>query len=343
MVRKQPDNRRNFWDNIGKPVQGGGDPLQQVGLDWEPVAVPIPYEHQGTRRVSQSFKILINSKTGQDIAPCSGTWEVVGNREFYNVVQRSLDEVGGTIARGGYMHGSKSSLRMGDRCVFFVSDEIPELGFALYNDDVEEAHSSRIIFYNHHSPGCGMGVKVVVIRKVCTNGMIRTGIKSGLQVSHTAKGVEQYRQADKVIQEYKELIQKQRSQLEALAKVQISDSEAMEHFINFAGDKKKTVDEQPIQVRTMQAIYDGSAAHLMEDLGVDLSLNEYTNGTAYGVLQSVTAYYSHFKGGFSSVESAIKSKVFTESATSVDSALNSLARAYLPKQKDKVIQTVRAW
>ena len=343
MVRKQPDNRRNFWDNIGKPIAGQGDPLQQVGLDWEPVAVSIPYEFQGTRRVSQSFKILINSQTGQDIAPCSGTWQPFGNREFYNVVQRSLDEVGGDVARGGYMHGSKSSLRMGDRCVFFVSNEIPELGFALYNDDVEEAHSSRLIFYNHHSPGCGMGVKVVVIRKVCTNGMIKTGIKSGLQVSHTEKGIQEYRQADKVIQEYKDMIQKQRSQLEALAKVHITDAEAMEHFISFAGDKKKAVDEQPIQVRTMQAIYDGSAAHLMDDLGVDLSLNDYTNGTAYGVLQSVTAWASHFKGGYNSIESAIKSRVFTDTASTVDSALNSLVRAYLPKQKEKVTQSVRAW
>lgn len=337
------DKRSAFWHNVGRPINASGDPLSQVGLDWEPIVVPMRYDFHGGQRISQGFKILINSKTGKDIAPCSDSWQPLGNREFYNLVVRSLDQVGGSVARGGYMEGSKSSLRLGDRCVFFVSDEIPELGFSLYGDDVEEKHSSRIIFYNHHSPGCGMGVKVIVIRKVCTNGLVKTGIKNGLRVSHTNKGIETYRQSDKVIQEYQELIQKQRVTFEELAKVTVSSGEAYDHFVAIAGDKKKSADEQPIAVKTLQDIYDGSAARIMEDLGVDLSVNDYTRNTAYGVLQSVTAYYSHFRSGFNSVESAIKSRVFTDSASVVDSAYNSLVRAYLPKQKDKVSQSVRAW
>lgn len=337
------DKRKNFWNSVGQPIGEGSDSLKEIGLDWEPVAVPIPYEFQGSRMLSSDFRFLINNKTGQGIAPCSDTWQPLGNQEFFNIVRRSLDEVGGTVARGGYSHGAKSSLRLGDRCVYFVSNEIPELGFALYDDDVEEAHSSRLIFYSHHSPGCGMGVKIIVIRKICTNGMIRTGIRSSLHVAHTAKGLEDYRQASNLLLDYKELIQKQRSQLEGLAEVQVTEKEALEHFIAIAGDKKKSAEEQPISVATMQAIYDGSASHVMDDLGINLSVNDYTHGTAYGVLQSVTAYYSHFKGGYSSVDSALKSRVFAESANTIDSAFNSLARAYLPKQREKQGQAVRAW
>jgi hypothetical protein len=335
-------DRRNFWNNIGKPLDPASfvDPLEQMGLDWEPIVVPIHYEAMGIRRTSQAFKILVNSKTGQDIAPCSDTWELVNNRKFYNIARRSLEELGGSISRGGYMHGAKSSLRVGDRCVFLVSDEIPELGFALFNDDVEESHSSRILFYNHHSPGNGIGAKVIVVRKICTNGMVKTGIKAGITKAHTVKGVADYADVGETMKLYKTLIASQVKQLEALAKVKVSDAEALDHFISFVGSKKKGIDEQPIQVRTMQAIYDGSASHLMDDLGVNLALNSYTAGTAYGVFQSVTAYYSHFKGGHSSIESAIKSRVFNEGAAGVDAAFSSLARAYLPKQKDKVIQSV---
>jgi hypothetical protein len=334
-------DRRNFWNSIGKPVDPT-NPLASIDLDWEPLSIPLTYEIGETRRISQQFRILVNSKTGKDIAPCSDNWTPLGNRQFYDTATRSLAELGSSVSRGGYLHGSKSSLRMGDRCVFLVSDEIPELGFSLYNDDVDEAHSSRIVFYNHHAPGSGMGIKIIVVRKICTNGLVRTGVKNGLNLAHTSKGVEAYRTADKQLQQYKEMIAAERQKLEALARVKVSEADALSHFVDFVGDKKKALAEQPVSVRTMQSIYNGEAAHVMEDLGIDLSLNDYTNGTAYGVAQSVTAYYSHFRGGYTSAESAIKSRVFTDAASAVDSALNSLARAYLPKQKQKgaVIQPV---
>lgn len=322
-------DRTTFWETIGKPLSQGN--LKEIGLDWEPTVVPFSYGHEGRSLQSSSFRIIKNSITGKEIAVCGADWRPFGNQEFYNLASRCLSEFGSSVARGGYIEGSKSSLRSGDRCVYLISGEVPELGFSLFDDDVEESHSCRLIFYNHHTPGCGMGIKAVVVRKTCANGMIGVGNVVGLKANHTAHGVSKYRDASSSLQVYKDALQARKSQLEALVEVEVDDEIALKHFRAIAGDKKKPLDEQPIAVQTMHAIYDGSAGQLLDDLGVNLRVNDYTNGTAYGVAQAVTAYYSHFKGGYTNADNAIKSRVFSDVAASTSKCLDSLSRAYLPK------------
>lgn len=323
------DTRIAFWEKLGRPIQSDSiNPLQQANLDWEPITASYDIKMpDGSRRPGSDFRILINSKTGSELSPCSPGWQPLGNREFFNITKRSLESLHSRITRAGYVHGANSSLKLGDRCVFFVSDEIPELGFALYDDDVEEKYSSRLFFYNHHSPGCGLGCKLIVIRKVCANGAISTGITQTIKLSHTSSGVDKYRENGSLLDKYKEIIQSKKASYQALSEVAVSDSDAMDFFATIAGDKKKS-GQQQIVPRIMQSIYTGAAKDLMSDLGINLAPNDYTKGTAYGLAQAVTAYYSHF-GTFNSSDSAIKSRVFNDTVKAVDNAFDSLSRLYL--------------
>ncbi len=331
----QTRQRRAFWNKIGNSAEGttGREALQRFGLDWEPVIVPIDYKMNGTTMKSKNFRLLVNNKTGQDLCPISGTWQPLGNREFYNRANAAIEGFGGIIDRGGYLHGSKSSLRTGERCAFLISNEVPELAFALY-DDHKEGYASRIVFYNHHNPGCGIGARLITIRYICINGMVSKALHSVVQASHTKIGVEDYRKVEKELQIYKDLILSQKLVMQELVNVPVSVDEARDHFINWVGDKHKKTEDQPIAVKMLEAIYDGTAAQMMneslENVGADLSLNDYTNGTAYGVLQAVTAYETHLRGGFNSTETAIRSKVFSSANTS-QKAYDSLTRLYVPQ------------
>lgn len=336
---KKTDKRQSFWESIGKPITDKESALAKMGLDWEPQVVPIKYEIGGVNRVEKDFRLLVNNRTGQTLSPCSNGWKPLGNKEFYGIVKKALEAVGSRAARGGYSHGARTRLQLGDRCVYFISDEIPELGFALYNDDVEEKHSSRLIFYNHHTPGCAMGVRAVVIRKICSNGLIKTGVRTGLTAVHTTAGVDTYRQATKIVEQYREIIKRQQSISEQLARIKISPDEATEHFVNFMGGAKKQIRTTSHQVCLLQSIYDGSASDVLEDQGVDLGLNDYTNGTAYGVLQAATAYNSHFTVS-QTLDSAIKRQIFNKGTSSIDAMTNSLAIAYLPsREREKLART----
>lgn len=352
ILQVQANRHRAFWNNLGNPSEGltGKKALERFGLDWEPQAVPIEYKVDGCNFISKDFRLLINSKTKQTLCPITTTWQPLGNREFYNRAEAAIGAFGGNIDRGGYLHGSKASLRTGERCAFLISNEVPELAYELFGDR-DEGYITRIVFYNHHSPGSGIGAKLVSIRWICINGMVSTAQSSTVQAAHTKAGVEEYRAVEKELAGYKLLIYKQKTTMEHLAQTEVSISEAREHFINLVGNKKQKEGDQPIAVKVLEAIYDGSAVNMLneslEDVGADLSLNDYTNGTAYGVLQAVTAYQSHLRGGYSTPENAIRSKVFTDSAALSQKAYTSLSRLYVPqhvlKQQNQQSVGVRAF
>lgn len=336
---------RSFWDSMGKAANGltGDRALERFGLDWEPIPVPISYDYAGSRLKTTDFKLIVNSKTGQPICPANSTWKPLGNREFYQRARSSFEEMGGVVDRGGYIHGSKGSFRMGDRCAFLISNEMPDLSFALF-DDKQERFVTRLIAANHQSPGSGISVRAIAIRGICSNGMVFTSSDRLIKAAHTEAGIEDYRTVKSQTSRYQDLIHSKRSRLEELAQVQLSRQEAREHFVNLVGNKKLKDEEQPFQVRALEAIYDGDAASLFEDRGIDLSVNDYTNNTAYGVLQAVTAYQTHFKSNYASPGNAIRDKVFQNSLST--KIMSSLERAYLPnhlRQSNSQRQSVRAF
>lgn len=331
-------NSKSIWDKLGATYSG----LESVGLDWEPCLYPIETTlPNGKKLIESDYKIVRNSKTMQAIAACSGTWQPLGNREFEAIAKTGIEAVGGTLEKGGYLHGAKNPVRTGDRTVFFVSGELPDLGFAIHGDELE-VYSSRLFFYNHHQPGRGLGCKLICVRKICSNGMIAKTTKLGVAIRHTQSGVERYRQSQQNVSVFTKAIASYKEVSEALATQQVSDEEAFDFFVEIEGDKKKGKAEQPLPVKIMHEIYQGLAVGLLDDRGVDLSLTDYTNHTAYGVLQAATGYYSNLRPS-SSLESFLKSSVLTDGSSRSELLLGSLVRAYRPKMKVAQTQTVAAW
>jgi hypothetical protein len=77
----------------------------------------------------------------------------------------------------------------------------------------------------------------------------------------------------------------------------------------------------------MIGIYKNEYQDLKE--GVDLSVNEYTEGTAYGILQSVTGYYSHIKA-YGSSDSRLRNQLMS---TATEAIQGSLVRAFIPRSR----------
>lgn len=308
-----------------------GSTLEELGLDWEPESVVAQYEFQGVRRKAQNIHLIVNNETGKPIAAASADWKPLGNKEFFQRSKKAFDSINVKIERGGYIEGARQSLKGGDRCSFLISSNVPQLGYALFGDEKEVFHS-RLVFYNHHHPGFGMGAKLHVVRLICKNGMVANEIIKSDVFSHTEKGVEKHKAAFSKLFGFEKVVKYMQLQQEALIEAKISDDDAIDFFIKKFGEKEKELHEQPTAVRTLTALYQGEYPSNTE--GVDLNTNEYTTGTAYGLLQSVAAYYTHVKG-YGSSDSKVRNQLFL---TPIQKIENSLVRAFVPRSRQEYIQ-----
>ena len=308
-----------------------GSTLSQLGLDWEPQSVIAQYDFNGIKRKASNIHLIINGKTGEPLAAASSDWKPLGNRDFFSRSQKAFAKAGVSIERGGYSHGAKQSLRSGDRCVFLISEDVPQLAYNLFDDDKEVYHS-RLVFYNHHHPGFGLGAKLYYTRLVCKNGAIASRVVKGNVFAHTEKGVEKHKAAISNLFGFERIIIQNKFEQEALAQTKIDDDDAIDFLVKNYGEKDKELKEQPTAIRTMVGLYHGDYSRINED--VDLGINEYTQNTAYGILQSVTAYYTHLKT-YGSSDSRIRNQLFLNPAQSLQ---NSLIRAFVPRSHQEHIQ-----
>lgn len=315
---------KTFWDTLGKEYRG----IRSVGLDWEPLSLPVQTVLNGKILTETEFRIIRRSDTMEAIACTSGSWKPLGNKEFEAIASNEIRQMGGHIERGGYLHGAKTAAKTGDRAVFLVSSDLPALGFALFGSQLE-VFTTRLFFYNHHCPGRGLGVKVFCVREICSNGLVTTSVKEGLLVAHTASGLDGYRKAKATAEIFAEAIASTKDTFQGLAEHTVSDSEAFEHFVEIEGSKRLSAQKQPLAVKIMQEIYQGVAANLLSDREVNLQLTDYTNHTAYGVLQAMTAYNTHFRPSRSQ-GGAIKQNILVETKSKSELMLNSLVSAYPP-------------
>jgi hypothetical protein len=355
ITHKASDPRQSEWEKMGKPITSTRprQMLKECGLDWEPTIVPTMYQYLGTTKTSETTKLLVNSKTGEEISAISSKWVPMGNRDFLNKTIRLLETIGlgaENIARGGYSHGSSTVPRVGDRCSFLLSDEIPELGFNLFGDK-KEYHSTRLMALNPQYVGAAISVKLITVRLVCLNGMVSTGVGNDiLNVYHNSKSIKNMSNQD-VLVKNKQLIEIRRLVLEELAKVKISKEEAIEHFVELVGDRSRAINDQPVAVKILERIYNGAPVDTSVAIeeGVDLSLNDYTHNTAYGVVNAVTAYMTHVRGRSNPNYNPVKVQNFSNVAP-VTKIMSSLERAYVPKHlwqqeqlKATQAQSVRAF
>lgn len=308
-----------------------GSTLSELGLDWEPQSIIAQYDFNGVTKKASNIHLIVNGKTGEPLAPASSDWKPLGNKEFFNRSQKAFATAGVSIERGGYSHGAKQSLRSGDRCVFLISDDVPQLAYNLF-DDKKEVYHSRLVFYNHHHPGFGLGAKLYYTRLVCKNGAIASRIVKGNIFSHTEKGVEKHKTAIANLFGFEKVIIQNKIEQEALAETKIDDDDAIDFLIKSYGEKDKETKDQPTAVKAMINLYRGQYSRINED--IDLGINEYTQDTAYGILQSVTAYYTHLKT-YGSSDSLIRNQLFLSPAQSLQS---SLIRAFVPRSHQEHIQ-----
>jgi len=316
------NDKSDKYENFGFK----GSTPEELGLDWEPESVVAQYDFNGSRRKSPNIHLIINNKTGEPLAAASADWKPLGNRKFFDRVKTSLDSIEIGIERGGYIHGARQSLRSGDRCTFLISEDVPALGYALFGDNKEIYHS-RLILFNHHHPGFGMGARLQTVRLVCKNGLVANEVKKGIVFSHTESGIKKHQSAIESLFGFEQVTIKLRLEQEALVETKVSDDDAIAFFVNNFGDNKLADNEQPVPVKTMIGIYKNEYQDLKE--GVDLSVNEYTEGTAYGILQSVTGYYSHIKA-YGSSDSRLRNQLMSAATEAIQ---GSLVRAFIPRSR----------
>ena len=163
----------------------------------------------------------------------------------------------------------------------YASAKLPT-EFDINPKQVGDITKARLIISDSHLNGTGLSVSVHYDRLVCTNGM-STKVSQDIGVIHH-NGVIQSSTIDKVLDYALRSVQIKRSVYDVLSDTPISIEQAITLLIKSFGDSEKSLEEQGEMIKMCLRLFQNDA------VGGDL-ITAYQ--TAYGLLNSVTEYYSH--------------------------------------------------
>lgn len=327
-----------YWAKFGTkidPSWNNSQLLESCELGFE-INKENAYRLQNGRFVPSSKYFLVNSRTKQEIDVCGEKYEPLQNEKLLNSLQEAIAGSDITVERAGYRHGagdagkSASRMRVGQRCAFFLLNLGEENSVKLFGQE-EELHTGRILFYNHHAVGCGMGVRIVLVRAACSNGMVSSKELLGTKLAHTAAGIAGFK-PERVLEKYAKELNLYSQKCRVLAEKLLTDEEVLDILLALYGEKninKKGFHSLPLAVRNIFQIYKGEWDNILSDRGISLSISSAMQGTAYGLHQANLAYQSHFRS-FQSLDSAVGSRLFGKSAAESVSLFDSLSRLYVP-------------
>lgn len=340
--------------NIGHKIEPGmsiDNQLAVCGLDWQIDAAPQQSEFQGRMIKEDDVIVLRRGDTGERLATVGTNWTPYGNRRFLSDFNDFCDRAGFLVKRAGFLTRGKG---LNKEAMSFASAVIPGSHDGELELDDGDVSNMRIIFLNYFTYGKAIGGFVMNERLFCQNQLVlkAVGQKSKRTLRHTANNLEGASGILKVKQTLDSIHSSIRDfwhVSECLTREYLTPQQAIDFFIKNYGHKEKSIEEQPIAVKTMIDIYFNNLEAQDVDLAMDIST---TKDTAYGVLNAVTAYETHFQG-YNPVTGRVNpvadSTRFLRSISSgskAQLAYDLLSRKYTSlrqRQRQEQAQTVRAF
>ena len=318
-------NQDYIYRGIGKDVEKGmgiDEQLAIAGLDWEPISDSFFY---GDGKKSEELTIVYRSDNEQELTNAFKGWKPYGNKQFLRGFNTFCDTNGLEVERVGYLSRHKMA---------FAAAKIPkELG-GVFMLDVDEVIESRIIFHNYHRYGAGMGCKILATRLICSNGMTAQVDESQFKLKHIASHSKDSKIAES-LEGLKKPLVKLKEDLNLLTEIPMSPNEALDFLSKHFGKSGAEPKDQPRIVQTCFDIFQGNYDSMLENIGINLGMSTFAAyHTAYGLLQSVTAYRNHFCGGTQGMEGALSSLWHGESAKIQQRAYSSLVD-YSQKRRER--------
>ncbi|NEP55873.1 MAG: DUF932 domain-containing protein [Symploca sp. SIO2G7] len=308
--------------------------LEKSGLNWSVTTVPFEYETPTGRMKSSHASTLaaFRSDTGKLLTVVGNSWKPYQNYQLLEDFWLFCEQVGLNPDWAGFVSRKPNSRSHIASNMAFISAKIPKEQGGIYHLSADEVLNSRIIFFNHHTYGYGAGSYLLTCRQICSNGMTITVKENNSLIRHIQNQIGDQEKILQSLNNVKRAFNKYTDDMEALADFPMSPEEALAVLIKEFGYVGQPLNKQPKVVQTCLELFLGHFDDQMEEKGLNLgttTLAAYR--TAYGLLQSVTAYRNHMSGTGSNTNHVLSllNGTAAKSSCQVYSSLVKLAR--LPK------------
>lgn len=253
-----------------KPIEGNLSPQEIckiAGLDYQIEKLPLSYFNgENHQEIEDKFAVVAKDKV---LGIASQYWQVLQNIDIITTAYESFRELGLRISRVGEFGNGKRIACVANWTKTF---DVKKVG---------DIVSAKALLIGSHEVGIGHSINIYYERLVCTNGMTQQ-VRVGRKVyNHNENAIKALSNALNSIDTYTIKFQ---DDVEKLAEIPITYDQAILILIKEFGNPQLSIVEQPKIVQQCLELFSGKA------LGSDL-LTAYN--TAFGLLNSLTEYYSH--------------------------------------------------
>lgn len=267
------------WHGLGtilQPNQPLDVWLKHAGMEWTANQAPALFFDEFGVMQSADTNIIYRSDTKAPLGNCSDRYQIVQPNEVLEFYRDLVEREGWSLDVAGCLDGGK-------RIWALAKTD----GNIKVNGTIDEI-DTYLLLATSFDGSLSTVAKYTSVRVCCSNtlsmGLAQKGTK--VSVSHSTKF-----NSDKVKLDlglYEETVVNFESQMNKLADRPVTDSEAMRFIIDvLAGKNVKTED---IATRNMNIIKNVFDLYKGDGIGSTLITAQ---GTAYGLLQSITEYQDH--------------------------------------------------
>ncbi|NEQ64479.1 MAG: DUF932 domain-containing protein [Symploca sp. SIO1B1] len=323
---------QKLFRGVGTEIKPGmeiEEILERGKLNWKVEVQEFQYDTPLGLKNSKDYSTFVayRSDTGDLLTTIGQGWKPFQNHDLVKNFLEFCDRSNLQPDWIGFLPRKRGARSHVAPNMLFISAKIPEEEGGVFHIDTDDVINSRVVFYNHHFYSFGCGCYLLTCREICTNGMTLTSKETSRMLSHIQSHVGDAEKVRESLDKLKRSLQVYNDNLTNLADIPLEPEEALAILIRDFGYMGKPLNEQPKIVQTCLMLFLGELDDELKDKkGINLgssTLAAYR--TAYGLLQSVTAYRTHMVGT-GSATTHITSMLNGDSAKVVNKSYRSLLK-----------------
>jgi phage/plasmid-like protein (TIGR03299 family) len=264
------------WHGLGQELTANASLetwKKEAGMDWEIKDSPIRYMVDGEAKIYTGDRVLYRSDTGEQLSIVSDQYKVVQPGEVLDFFQDLVSLQGMKLATAGVLYGGRRFWALADTGrAFDVLNNDRVKGMLLLTTSCDGKMATSAMFTS--------------VRVVCNNTLslaLSSDSKSATRVTHRSifdptKVKADLGLVDKAWEEFK-------SNITTMSKIKMSENAAHDFLRKLLEREGVPAEKQPYTV-------DRDVAAIMKRMKDGMGTNK-TEGTLWGVLNSVTEFVDH--------------------------------------------------
>ncbi len=278
--------RFSMFDGVGLDLSQAttfDEALSMAGLDYTAEKEPL-FLSDG-RQIADHFAVVKSDDRAKVLGVVGSQYQAVSNRSAFSVADEIVNEGFARYEVGGPSLKSKNVVDYSKSFLTLRGDDF-NVG--------DDTFNSFIIFNNSFDGSTGVQFRVVCMRVVCMNGMVRYlgGIKNQLRINiaHTQSAERRIKEANKIVMQRNDEIKAIKREAEAFTAQKFTRQQFEKEIIPLILKEMKLVENDKERERGYERV-DKVVSDLLQAYNAD-DVQNYANN-AYRVICAISDYESH--------------------------------------------------